>query len=116
MRHRIAGRKLGRSTSHRLAMYRNLATDLLINEKVITTEAKAKEARGIAEKLITLGKDGSLNARRQALTLLTDKKAANKIFNELSPRYADRTGGYTRISKLGPRSGDGASMVQLELV
>lgn len=116
MRHRVAGRKLGRSTSHRLALYRNIATDLLRYEKVVTTEAKAKEVRVLAEKLITLGKDGSLSARRQALLVLTDKKVADKVFTELKPRYADRMGGYTRISKLGPRSGDGAFMVQLELV
>lgn len=116
MRHRVAGRKLGRSTDHRLAMYRNLVTDLLRYEKIVTTEAKAKEARGIAEKVITLGKDGSLNARRQALTVVTDKKVVDKVFTVLGPRYAQRPGGYTRLSKLGPRLGDGAPMVQLELV
>ena len=116
MRHRVAGRKLSRSTDHRLAMYRNLVTDLLRYEKIVTTEAKAKEARGIAEKLITLGKDGSLAARRQALRVVTDKKVVNKVFTVLGPRYAQRPGGYTRLSKLGPRLGDGAPTVQLELV
>jgi large subunit ribosomal protein L17 len=97
-------------------MYRNLVTDLLRYEKIVTTEAKAKEARGMAERMITLGKDGTLHARRQALAFVTDKKVAAKLFDELAPRYAQRPGGYTRIIKLEPRLGDGASMAQLELV
>ncbi len=116
MRHKVAGRKLGRDTSHRRAMYRNLVTDLLGYEKITTTEAKAKEVRGLAEKMITLGKEGGLNSRRQALSFIIDKKVAEKVFAELAPRYAERPGGYTRITKLGPRLGDGAAMVQLELV
>ncbi len=116
MRHKVAGRKLGRDTSHRRAMYRNLVTDLLDYEKITTTEAKAKEVRGLAEKMITLGKDGGLNSRRQALSFIIDKKVIEKVFTELAPRYAERPGGYTRIAKLGPRLGDGAAMVQLELV
>lgn len=116
MRHNIAGRKLGRDTSHRRAMYRNLVTDLLGYEKITTTEAKAKEVRGLAEKMITLGKKGELQARRQALSFIIDKKVVEKVFTELAPRYAERPGGYTRITKLGPRLGDGAAMVQLELV
>lgn len=116
MRHKIAGRKLGRDTSHRRAMYRNLVTDLLGYEKITTTEAKAKEVRGLAEKMITLGKEGGLHSRRQALSFIIDKKVAEKVFTELAPRYAERPGGYTRITKLGPRLGDGAAMVQLELV
>jgi len=116
MRHKIAGRKLGRATGHRRAMYRNLVTDLLSYEKITTTEAKAKEVRGLAEKMITLGKEGGLNSRRRALAFIMDKKTAEKLFNELAPRYAERPGGYTRIIKLGPRLGDGAPMVQLELV
>jgi large subunit ribosomal protein L17 len=116
MAHRIAGRKLGRPTDHRLALFRNLVTDLLRHEKVITTEAKAKEIRGLAEKVITWGKRGDLNARRQALGFVYDKKVVEKVFNELAPRYVDRPGGYTRIIKLGPRQGDGARMAQLELV
>ena len=116
MRHKVAGRKLGRDTGHRRAMYRNLVTDLLSYEKITTTEAKAKEVRGLAEKMITLGKKGGLNSRRQALSFIIDKKVAEKIFTELAPRYAERPGGYTRITKLGPRLGDGAAMVQLELV
>ena len=116
MRHKVAGRKLGRSTGHRRAMYRNLVTDLLGYEKITTTEAKAKEVRGLAEKMITLGKGGSLSSRRQAMSFILDKKVTEKIFTELAPRYAERSGGYTRITKLGPRLGDGAAMVQLELV
>jgi len=116
MRHKVAGRKLGRDTGHRRAMYRNLVTDLLGYEKITTTEAKAKEVRGLAEKMISLGNEGGLNPRRQALSFIMDKKVAEKVFTELALRYADRPGGYTRITKLGPRLGDGAAMVQLELV
>ena len=116
MRHRVVGRRLGRPTGHRRAMYRNLVTDLLNYEKIITTEAKAKEVRGLAEKMITLGKKGGLHSHRQALSFIFDKKVTEKVFAELAPRYAERPGGYTRIVKLGPRLGDGAAMVQLELV
>ncbi len=116
MRHKVAGRKLGRDSGHRRAMYRNLVTDLLDYEKITTTEAKAKEVRGLAEKMITLGKGGGLHSRRRALSFIIDKKVAEKVFTELAPRYAERSGGYTRITKLGPRLGDGAAMVQLELV
>ena len=97
-------------------MYYNLVSDLLSYEKITTTEAKAKEVRGIAEKVITLGKDGSLHSRRRVLSMTNDKKVVAKLFDELAPRYANRTGGYTRIIKLGPRLGDAAPMVQLELV
>jgi len=116
MRHKVAGRKLGRSTGHRRAMYRNLVTDLLGYEKITTTEAKAKEVRGMAEKMITLGKQGGLHSRRRAMAFIIDKKVTEKVFTELAPRYTERPGGYTRITKLGPRLGDGAAMVQLELV
>ena len=116
MRHNIAGKKLGRTTSHRRALYRNLVTDLLRHEKIVTTETKAKEVRGLAEKMITLGKESSLSSFRQALTFIYDKNVADKVFSELSTRYAERAGGYTRIVKLGPRLGDGAPMVQLSLV
>jgi len=116
MRHNVAGRRLGRSSAHRKALYRNLVTDLLNYEKITTTEAKAKEVRGLAEKMITLGKDGKLAARRQALAFILDEKVADKVFTTLAPRYAERPGGYTRITKIGPRLGDGAPMVQLELV
>ena len=116
MRHRVVGRRLGRPTGHRRAMYRNLVTDLLRYEKITTTEAKAKEVRGLAEKMITLGRDNKLNTLRQVLSFLLDKKVVSKVFTELAPRYAERSGGYTRITKLGPRLGDGAAMVQIELV
>ena len=116
MRHKIAGKRLGRSSGHRRAMYRNLVTDLLGYEKITTTEAKAKEVRGLTEKMITLGKNGGLHARRQALSFVIDEKVVEKIFIDLPPRYAERNGGYTRIVKLGPRLGDGAAMVRLELV
>jgi len=116
MRHKIAGTKLGRDSGHRRAMFRNLVTDLLGYEKIATTEAKAKEVRGLAEKMITLGKTGDLSSRRQALSFIIDKKVVDKVFKDLAPRYAERPGGYTRIIKLGSRLGDGAAMVQLELV
>ncbi len=116
MRHKVVGRKLGRPTGHRRALYRNLVTDLLKYEKIVTTEAKAKEVRGLAEKMITLGKGGGLSAFRQALTFVIDKAVVEKMFSELASRYAERPGGYTRIAKLGPRLGDGAPMVQLSLV
>ena len=116
MRHRLAGRKLNRTTAHRLALCRNQVTDLLRYERITTTEAKAKEIRAMAEKIITLGKEGGLHSRRQALAFVTDKKVAEKVFTELAPRYTERPGGYTRILKLGPRLGDGAPMAQIELV
>jgi large subunit ribosomal protein L17 len=116
MAHRIAGRKLGRPTDHRKALFRNLTTDLLRYERIITTEAKAKEVRGFADRMITLGKKGDLAARRRALGFVYDKKIVEKLFDELAPRFASRPGGYTRIIKLEPRVGDGAKMAQLELV
>jgi large subunit ribosomal protein L17 len=116
MRHRITGRRLGRSSGHRRALYRNLVTDLLGYEKITTTEAKAKEVRGLADKMITLGKKGGLHARRQALAFVLDEKTVEKVFSDIAPRYAERNGGYTRLVKLGPRLGDGAPMVRLELV
>lgn len=116
MRHRIAGRKLSRPTGHRMALYRNQVTDLLRYEKIVTTEAKAKEARSLAEEVITWGKQGTLHARRQALAFVGDKQVVDKVFAEIGPRYAERPGGYTRLVKLGPRLGDGAPMAQLELV
>jgi len=116
MRHKVAGRKLGRPTEHRWALYRNQVTALLEHEKIITTEAKAKEVHSLAEKMITLAKDGSLASRREALAFITDKKVVDKLFAEIAPGYADRSGGYTRLLKLGPRPGDSAPMVQIELV
>jgi large subunit ribosomal protein L17 len=97
-------------------MYRNLVTDLLRYGRIKTTEPKAKEIRPMAEKIITLGKDGTIHARRQALRVVYDPDVVSHVFAELGPRYADRTGGYTRIIKLGPRLGDGASMAIIELV
>jgi len=116
VRHHVAGRKLSRPTSQRWALYRNLVADLVKYEKITTTEAKAKEIRGMAEKMITLGKEGSLASRRRALTFVTDTKLVNKIFSELAPRYAERAGGYTRIVKLGRRVGDGARLAQIQMV
>jgi large subunit ribosomal protein L17 len=116
MRHRIAGRKLNRPTDERLALLRGQVTDLLRYEKIRTTETKASEVQGMAERIITLGKEGSLHSRRRAHRFVTDPKVVKKVFEEIGPRYADRHGGYTRIVKLGPRQGDGAPMAQLELV
>lgn len=116
MRHKVAGRKLGRSSAHRRGLYRNLVTDLLNYEKITTTEAKAKEVRSLAEKMVTLGKDGKLHSRRRALSFILSEKVTDKLFADIAPRYAERNGGYTRIIKLKPRLGDGAPMVQLELV
>jgi len=116
MRHKVAGRNLSRPTEHRWALYRSQVTALLAHEKITTTEAKAKEVRSLAEKMITLGKDGSLASRREALAFITDKKVVDKLFAEIAPGYADRGGGYIRLLKLGPRSGDNAPMVQIELV
>jgi large subunit ribosomal protein L17 len=108
--------KEGKTGDYYRAMYRNLVTDLLNYEKITTTEAKAKQIRGITEKMITLGKRGKLHSRRQALGYVFSKDVAAKLFSELAERYAERPGGYTRTIKLGPRLGDGAEMVQIELV
>jgi len=116
MRHAVAGRTLGRRTDHRLALFRNLVADLLKKERIKTTEAKAKEVRGQAEKVITYGKKGSLHHRRLTVAFISDKAVVAKVFQELAERYAHRPGGYTRIVKLGPRKGDAAPMVLLELV
>lgn len=123
-------RKLGRTSSQRKAMLRDLATDLIINERIETTETRAKELRSVVEKMITLGKRGDLHARRQAAAFIrrevatsTDAEgnetvtfALQKLFDDVAPRYADRQGGYTRIMKMGPRRGDGAPVVVIELV
>jgi large subunit ribosomal protein L17 len=116
MRHQIAGRKLSRPVGHRLALYRNLVADLFRHGKIVTTEAKGKEVRGLAEKIVTLGKDNTLASRRRALAYITEKNLVDKIFTEIAPKYAERSGGYTRLLKLGPRPGDGAPTVRLELV
>ncbi len=107
---------MSRSTEQRRALYRNQVTALLDHEKITTTEAKAKEVRSLAERMITLGKDGSLASRREALAFVTDKKVVDKLFADIAPSYADRSGGYTRLLRLGPRHGDSAPMVRIELV
>ena len=109
-------RKLGRASDHRDAMLRNLVTSLLENGKIETTVEKAKEARCMAEKMITLGKKNTLHSRRQALAYITKEDVVTKVFAEIAPKYADRNGGYTRIMKLGPRRGDNAEMAIIELV
>jgi len=116
MRHRVRAGKLGRSPYHRKAMYRNLVTSLLEHGRVRTTDAKAKGVRALAEKMITLGKRGDLHARRRAMRVIRTRDVAAKVFNELAERFRDRPGGYTRIMKLGIRSGDAASMSIIELV
>jgi large subunit ribosomal protein L17 len=116
MRHKIAAKRFDRPSGERTLMFRNLVTEILDHEKIVTTQSKAKAVQGMAEKMITLGKEGSLHSRRQALSFILDTKVAGKLFEELGPRYAERHGGYTRILKLGLRQGDGASMVQIELV
>ncbi len=109
-------RKLGRNSAQRKAMLRNLVTDLFRDERISTTDTRAKEARRVAEKIITLAKRGDLHARRQVLAYVYDEDVVTKLFEEIGPRYSDRNGGYTRIMKLGPRRGDNAEMVFLELV
>jgi large subunit ribosomal protein L17 len=116
MRHRKTGRKLNRTTSHRLMMLRNMVTSLLEHERIETTEAKAKEVRTLAERLITLGKRGDLHARRQALSVINSKKVAHKLFNEIATRFAGRNGGYTHIFKTRNRPGDGAALAIIELI
>lgn len=116
MRHRVAGRKLNRPTDHRLLLLRNQVTQLLKYERIQTTEAKARETRRMAEHVITLGKKGTLDHRRQALAVVMEKAVVRKLFTELGPRYQERPGGYTRIIKMGTRLGDGAPMAILELV
>jgi large subunit ribosomal protein L17 len=116
MRHQFDGRKLGRTSSHRNAMFRNMVTSLLDKERIRTTRQKAKEVRRIADRMITLGKRGDLHARRQASSFIRDAGVVRKLFDTLGPRYAERPGGYTRILHLGPRPGDNADMAFLELV
>ncbi len=116
MRHQMAGRHLGRNTAQRKALFRGLLTDLFRHERITTTEAKAKAVRGEAEHLITLAKRGDVHARRVVNQTVLDKKVVGKMFETLGPRYKERPGGYTRLLKLGPRQGDAAEMVILELV
>lgn len=116
MRHRLAGRHLGRDTAHRTALYRNLVTDLLRYERITTTQAKAKEIRPMAERLITLARRGDLHARRLALRVVYDERVVRKAFDDIGPRMKDRPGGYLRITSVEPRKGDGAHMAVIELV
>jgi len=115
MRHNKSGRRLSRTTSHREAMFRNMVTSLLTHEKITTTDAKAKEIRSVAEKMITLGKRGDLHAIRMAASYIREKSVVHKLFTVIAPRFKERAGGYTRIIKLGVRNGDAAplSMIQL---
>lgn len=114
--HRIAGRKLGRYRDQRVALLRGLVAELIIHERITTTLPKAKEARIMAEKLITHGKKGNLNHRRLAMAQLPNSQVVKKVFDDVALRYADRAGGYTRVLKLGPRNGDAAEMAIIELV
>ena len=116
MRHQRKGKKLGRDSAHRKALYSNLAGSLIEHGRIKTTEAKAKAVKPIAEKMITLGRRGDLAARRQALAYLRSQEVVHHLFAEVAPRFADRPGGYSRIVKIGPRYGDAAEMVYLELV
>ena len=116
MRHKVANRKLGRKTEHRLSMLRNLCTSLLVEERLITTLPKAKEVRPLAERMITLGKRDNLHARRQLHAYLLREAVAKKVFDTIAPRFADRNGGYSRIIKLGNRKGDGADLAIIELL
>ena len=116
MKHARSGKKLGRDSAHRKALYSNLVGALVEHGRIRTTEAKAKAVKPLAEKMITLGKRGDLHARRQALAQLRSQDVVHQLFAEVAPRFADRPGGYTRIVKIGPRQGDAAEMVYLELV
>ena len=116
MRHRKNGRKLNRTASHKRAMLSNMATSLLLHERIVTTVPKAKELRTVVEPLITLAKKGDLHARRKALSIVADQEAVAKLFDELAGRFEDRQGGYTRVVKIGPRRGDNAPMAFIELV
>ena len=112
----MGGKKLGRPTGHRLLMLRGMATDFLKHERIETTDVKAKEVRKIAEKVVTLGKKGGLHNRRKALAIITDESVVKKVFDDIGSRYDDRNGGYTRITKIGNRKGDGAEVSVLEFV
>jgi large subunit ribosomal protein L17 len=117
MAHRIDGRKLGRKTAPRMALYANLIVSVLRYEQIRTTEARAKEVRGMVERIITLAKDGSLANRRRIVSELPDEPLViDKLYDEIVPRYGDRNSGYTRVVRIGPRAGDAAPIVQLELV
>lgn len=116
MRHKKKGRQLGRQTKHRRALFRNLVTSLLEQERIETTEAKAKEVRGFTDRMISLGKEGTLPARRRALSFLRSKSVVTKLFADVAGRFRDRPGGYTRIIRTRRRVGDAAEMVAIELV
>jgi large subunit ribosomal protein L17 len=116
MRHRVRGRQFSRDTDHRQALFRNLLTSLVQHEAITTTEAKAKEIRPLAEKLVSYGKEGTVFARRKAARVLYNRLAVRKLFDVIAPRFADRHGGYVRILKLGPRRGDAAPMARIEFV
>src|SRR3954465_10274389 len=116
MRHARSGKKLGRDSAHRRALYANLASQLIEHERIKTTITKAKAVKPIAEQMITLGRRGDIHARRQAVAFLRSKDIVHKLFSEIGPRFAERPGGYLRIVKIGPRYGDAADMVYLELV
>ncbi len=116
MRHQRAGKKLGRDSAHRRALYANLSASLIEHGRIRTTEAKAKAVKPIVEQMITLGRRGDVHARRQALAFLRSQDVVHQLFSAVAPRFAEREGGYTRIVKLGPRQGDAAEMVYLELV
>jgi large subunit ribosomal protein L17 len=116
MRHRNGGFKLGRNTSHRRALLRNLVTSIIINDRIETTLTKAKASRPLVEKMITLGKNGSVHARRQALAYLLTPDSVDRLFSTVAPRYATRNGGYSRITRLGPRKGDSAEVAVIELL
>ncbi|MFM9861099.1 50S ribosomal protein L17 [Pseudoxanthobacter sp. M-2] len=116
MRHANSGRKLGRDSAHRKAMFANLASSLIEHEQIVTTLPKAKDLRPIVEKLITLGKRGDLHARRQAISQMRNEEAVRKLFATIGPRYKSRNGGYTRVLKAGFRYGDGAAVAVIELV
>ena len=116
MRHNVMGRRLGRSTKQRKALFRSLATELFRHNRIKTTEARAKAIQPIAEKLVTLARRGDLHARRLAARDITDPAVLQKLFDEIGPSMEDRTGGYTRVYKLGPRRGDGAKVALIELV
>ena len=116
MRHRKSGRRFDMPTGQRIAMFRNLTTAVLEHGSVLTTEARAKETRRFVERMVTLGKRGTLHARRQALAFIYDDDVVRELFDDIAPRYAERPGGYTRVVKLVQRKGDGAKMARLELV
>lgn len=116
MRHSIRGRKLGRTSAHRRAMFRNQLASLIEHERIVTTLPKAKELRPLFEKMVTKGKKGTVDARRRVRRMVTDRTLVKKLFDDIAPRFAERTGGYTRIVKIGPRKGDGAEMAVLSLV